>query len=119
MILKNKLISVSLSFLLTSVAVFATVPVLNSASYSQNDNQLTLVFDQNVKLDAVLLGLISFDNDNGGPNADLTLQGGSVYNPDSLDVNNEVIIDLLYGDIIDSFTGENLLRDTFALHVDR
>ncbi len=106
MIFKNKLISVSLSFLLLSVAVFATAPELNSANYSQNDNQLTLVFDQNVKLDAVLLGLISFDNDNGGPVADLTLQGGSVYNPGSLVSDNEVVLDLLYGDIIDSFTGD-------------
>ncbi len=106
MILKNKLISISLSFLLMSVLVFATVPTLTSANYSQNDNQLTLVFDQDVKLNAVLLGLISFDNDNGGPNADLTLQGGSVYNPGSLVADNQVVINLLYGDIIDSFTGD-------------
>jgi len=106
MIFKNKLISVSLSFLLTCLFAFAAAPSLNSASYSQNDNQLTLVFDQDVKLNAVLLGLISFDNDNGGPAADLTLQGGSVYNPGSLASDNEVVIDLLYGDIIDSFSGD-------------
>lgn len=106
MIPKNKLYSLALAILFTSVTVFAAAPSLTSAQYSQNDNQVTLQFDQAVKLNAVLLGLISFDDDNGGPNADLQLQGGQVLNPGSLVSSNTVVIDLVYGGIIDEFTGE-------------
>ena len=105
MILKNKTLSVALSLMLMSVVAFAAAPVLSSASYDASANQVTLVFSEDVKLDDVLLGLISFDDDNGGPNADLTLQNGSVHNPGGLTASSTVVINLLYGDIVDSFTG--------------
>lgn len=106
MILKNKIFSVSLAFLLTAAMAFAAAPTITSAEYSQNDNQLTLSFDQDVKVGNVLFGLLAFDDDNGGPNANLVVQGGSVSNPTGLTVSDELVINLLYEDIIDSFTGE-------------
>ncbi|MCF7809178.1 MAG: T9SS type A sorting domain-containing protein [Candidatus Marinimicrobia bacterium] len=105
MIFKNKTISVALSLMLLSAVVFGAAPELSSASYHVADNQLVLVFSEDVQLDNVLLGLISFDDDDGGPVADLTLENGGIHNPNGLTANDTVIIDLLYGDIVDSFTG--------------
>jgi len=105
MIFKSKIFSMALATLLASSIALAAAPTLSSAQYSQNDNQATLVFDQAVKLDAVLMGLISFDDDNGGPNADLQLQGGRVINPGNLVSSDEVVIDLVFGGIIDQLSG--------------
>ncbi len=102
----KKVFGAALAIFLFSSFAFATAPSLTSAQYSQNDNQLTLGFDQAVKLDAVLMGLISFDDDNGGPSADLQLQGGRVINPSNLTSSNQVVIDLVYGGVIDQFTGD-------------
>ena len=113
MILKNKIISISLSILLVSALAFGSAPVVQTANYSPNTNQLVLAFDQDVKVDNVLLGLISFDDDQGGPNADINLLGGSVHNPGGLTLSDEITINLLYDDIIDSYTGEFFGNTTY------
>lgn len=105
MIFKNKTLSVALSLMLFLTVAFGAAPDLQSASYDEAQNQLILVFAEDVQLDNVLLNLISIDDDNGGPAADLMIQNGSIVNPNSLATNDTVAIDLLYGDIIDSFTG--------------
>ncbi|MEA3287627.1 MAG: T9SS type A sorting domain-containing protein [Candidatus Marinimicrobia bacterium] len=105
MILKHKTIDIALSFILSSAVIFGSAPELQFAGYQPDDNQLVLVFDQDVKVDNVFLGLISFDDDNSGPNTDLFLQGGQVVNPAGLVLNDTIIIHLIYQDIIDSFTG--------------
>ncbi len=117
MILKNKIFSVSLAFLLSASLAFAAVPSLTSAHYSPNNNQLALTFDDSVKLDAILLGLISFDDDDGGPNADIVLQGGKIVNPTAQTMGLQVIVDLVYGDIIDSFTGEYFGEGAFLFEL--
>ena len=117
MILKNKIISISLSILLVSALAFGSAPVVQTANYSPNTNQLVLAFDQDVKVDNVLLGLISFDDDQGGPNADINLLGGSVHNPGGLTLSDEITINLLYDDIIDSYTGEFFGNTTYLFEL--
>ena len=117
MIYKNKATSVALSLIFTCAATFGAAPALQSASYVPDDNQLVLAFDQAVKLDNVLLGLISFDDDNGGPAADLTLQGGNVNNPNDLVSNDTVVINLIYEHIIDSFTGSFFGNSAFLFEL--
>ena len=106
MIFKNKTLSVALSLLLLSAVGFSAAPVLEEASYTPEDNELLLVFSEDVQLDNILFGLISFDDDNGGPNADLLLSGATLVNPLGFEANDTVAISLLYGDIVDSFTGK-------------
>ncbi len=117
MILKNKTNSIFLSVLLISALAFGSAPVVQTANYYPNTNKLVLAFDQDVKVDDVLLGLISFDDDEGGPNADISLLGGSIHNPDGLTLSDEITIDLLYDAIIDSYTGEFFGNTTYLFEL--
>ncbi|MCF7840433.1 MAG: hypothetical protein K9N22_06615, partial [Candidatus Marinimicrobia bacterium] len=77
--------------------------MIQSARYVPDENKLVLSFDQDVDAGSVLLGQLSFDDDDGGPNADLPLSGGSVLTAAGL--SDTVAIDLLYSTVIDSFVG--------------
>ncbi len=105
MILKNKVFSVSFVLLLIGFTAFGASPVMQSANYFPDNNQLVLSFDQAVKIDNVLLGLLSFDDDNNGPKADFTLLGGVVQGTGADSVSSDITINLVYEGIIDSYTG--------------
>ena len=103
-----------LVFSLTT-SLFGAGPVLQSVTYSPDDNTLHLVFDQEVKSTNVLLGGFSFDDDNQGPAADLAVTGGQVLTTAALSTTLD--IDLLYGDIIDSFVGEYYGNTTYLFEL--
>ncbi len=83
--------------------LYAAGPVIQSAQYVPDDNQLVLVFDQAVKTSSVLLGKIAFDDDHNGPNDNWVIKGGSVLTTG--DTSRTIEIDLLYAALIDSFVG--------------
>ena len=95
----------------TALSVFAAGPVLQSSGYSPDDNVLTLEFNEPVNTHNILTGLISFDDDNGGPKADLVIQGSEILTTDSL--SSTVNISLLYGDIVETFTAKYYLEPAF------
>jgi len=66
-----------------------------SADYDLNSNILTIQFDENVRTDNVLLGLMTFEDGN----TIMTLTGGLILNP-GLN-SGEVIVDLVYEEQID------------------
>ena len=79
-----------------------------SADYDLNSNILTIQFDENIRTDNVLLGLMTFEDSN----TTMALPGGLILNP-GLN-SDEVIIDLVYEEQIDervNTTDDN--TDTF------
>ncbi|MCF7801793.1 MAG: hypothetical protein K9N34_07215, partial [Candidatus Marinimicrobia bacterium] len=89
--------------------------MIQSARYVPDENKLVLSFDQDVDAGSVLLGQLSFDDDDGGPNADLPLSGGSVLTAAGL--SDTVAIDLLYSTVIDSFVGAYYGNNTYVFRL--
>lgn len=92
-----------LSLFLATTLLYAAGPVIQSAQYMPDNNKLVLVFDQPVNSGSILLGKLSFDDDNNGPIPDLPVRGGSVLNAGGFSTTIE--INLLYATLIDSFIG--------------
>ncbi|MCF7797896.1 MAG: hypothetical protein K9N36_09040, partial [Candidatus Marinimicrobia bacterium] len=104
-----------LSLFLTATFLYAAGPMIQSARYVPDENKLVLTFDEDVDAGSVLLGQLSFDDDNGGPNADLSLRGGSVLTPAGLSSTLE--INLLYSTVIDSFVGAYYGDNTYVFRL--
>ncbi|HCN24486.1 MAG TPA: hypothetical protein DIS65_03855, partial [Candidatus Marinimicrobia bacterium] len=75
---------------------------ITSASYNAGTNVLTITFSDSIYTDNILLGRMAFDDDNGGPNSDIVISGGTVLTEDSL--SSEIQISLIYDGIIDQWT---------------
>ena len=74
---------------------------ITSASYNAGSNVLTITFSDSIYTNSILLGRMTFDDDNGGPKPDIIFSGGTVLNEDS--VSSEIQISLIYGGIIDQW----------------
>ena len=74
---------------------------ITSASYNTGSNVLTFTFSDSIYTDNILLGRMTFDDDNGGPNPDVIFSGGTILTEDSL--SSEIQISLIYGGIIDQW----------------
>ena len=75
---------------------------ITSASYNAGTNVLTITFSDSIYTDNILLGRMAFDDDNGGPNSDIVISGGTVLTEDFL--SSEIQISLIYDGIIDQWT---------------
>lgn len=65
-----------------SLTVFAAAPAITAVSYDENSNILRIDFAGNIwtSADKFNIGGLSFDDDNGGNNPDVTLNGGVIMN---------------------------------------
>ena len=89
---------------IAGIILLATVQstTITSASYDAGSNVLTITFSDSIHTDNILLGRMTFDDDNGGPNPDVVFSGGTVLTEDSL--SSELQISLIYSGIIDQWT---------------
>ena len=89
---------------IAGIILLATVQstTITSASYDAGSNVLTITFSDSIHTDNILLGRMTFDDDNGGPKPDVVFSGGTVLTEDSL--SSELQISLIYSGIIDQWT---------------
>ena len=103
--MKRTMLTLS-KFFIAGVILVATAQStsITSASYNAGTNMLTITFsDSSIYTNNILLGRMAFDDDNGGPNSDIVISGGTVLTEDSL--SSEIQISLIYGGIIDQWGG--------------
>ena len=79
---------------------------ITSTSYDAGSNVLTITFADSIYTNNILLGRMTFDDDNGGPNPDVIFSGGTVLNED---FHSDVLqISLVYGGIIDQWENRDI-----------
>ena len=99
---------------------------ITSASYDKSTNVLTITFSpcvnpnfltqescefsgwewHTISTDNILLGRMTFDDDNGGPRPDVVFSGGTILTEDFS--TSELQISLIYGGIIDQYEGRDI-----------
>ena len=91
----KKLIFFAIIFL-WSASLFGAVPSIDSVSFNEKLNELTIVFDDSILVDPLYfsIGGLTLDDDNGGLNDDVTLTGGVIKTPSGM--SNMITIYLLF-----------------------
>ncbi|MBC8205224.1 MAG: hypothetical protein H8E87_06915, partial [FCB group bacterium] len=89
--------------LLLPAAVFAAAPAINSAAFHESTNILEIFFDSPIYTDAAhfSIGGLTLDDDNGGDNPDVTLNGGDILNTSAQ--GNSISIKLVFTGNIGSY----------------
>jgi len=112
--MKKKMLTLS-KFFIAGVILVATAQStsITSASYNAGTNMLTITFSDSIYTDNILLGRMTFDDDNGGSRPDVIVSGGTVLTGDSL--SSELQISLIYGGIIDQWEGREIWGNDLTL----
>ena len=112
--MKRTMLTLS-KFFIAGVILVATAQStsITSASYNAGTNMLTITFSDSIYTDNILLGRMTFDDDNGGSRPDVIVSGGTVLTGDSL--SSELQISLIYGGIIDQWEGRDIWGNDLTL----
>ena len=86
---------------------------ITSTSYDAGSNVLTITFSDSIYTNNILLGRMTFDDDDGGPKPDVLFSGGTILNeaPHS----DTLQISLIYGGIIDQWENRNIWGNDLSL----
>ena len=92
--MKRTMLSISKFFIAGVILVTSVQSTsITSASYNAGTNVLTITFsDSSIYTDNILLGRMAFDDDNGGPNSDIVISGGTVLTEDSLSSKIHIVL---------------------------
>jgi len=86
---------------------------ITSTSYDAGYNVLTIAFSDSIYTNNILLGRMTFDDDNGGPKPDVLFSGGTILNEGSH--SDTLQISLIYGGIIDQWENRNIWGNDLSL----
>ena len=105
--MKRKILFISQLLIVGLILLTAAQSMsITSTSYDAGSNVLTITFSDSIYTNNILLGRMTFDDDNGGPNPDVIFSGGTVLNED---FHSDVLqISLVYGGIIDQWENRDI-----------
>ena len=114
-----KKLSVILLVFFWSATAFGEIPAVDSVSFFEEENILTIYFDSDILTDSVhfVIGGLTLDDDDGGINPDVTLNGGIMLNTNPVD--QMVEISLLFDGYIGTYTSEDDTFDTWGTDYSR